>query len=520
MILFAEPDKQEYPVRAGGYFPGFHLPNFSNPTQRHKSGKPGHISIVTSPFLANSKTPLVPHLLKKDSQFTPKNKKVVINIINNGGDTNNVSRIDLSRIIKEDDASNDGMRNIIQRLKTPLNELNSRTKRSSEDEGNKTETEGSQRSADLKDYIYYYPQDYQYDYDEQYNNNVVAENPKPVEPSQLLIGFGGSRSTTRIPFVKKKTSSVHLGVPDSTTERIQTDQFLQNIPLQDFSNLINLSQSINRKPLKEEIKKPVFSNTALNSDGNNLKYPQRPFHDINQQKLPSFPLADTADDYSEYDYNDYFGVEPVTTRKPYAPRYPYPRYPPYPYPVYPQYPAPAAASTSVSCNAGACAAAAAASAGSSSSSSTSSSSGGSGASSASSSSGFFGSSSSTSGRSDLASILAEHSFDEWNSFEALTDEEIEEHVKASSQTEEEKMFPVPGIQQPLLERRRRMSDEDANVMSRLTDFLNDDLDNLEENLENSNNPMIVHMNERVDHIMDHVASAMHHSGTNNYKSLK
>ena len=36
-------------------------------------------------------------------------------------------------------------------------------------------------------------------------NDIKQEvlNPDPVDPSNLLIGFGGVRSTTRIPFIKK-----------------------------------------------------------------------------------------------------------------------------------------------------------------------------------------------------------------------------------------------------------------------------------------------------------------------------
>mgnify|MGYP003340817763 CR=1 FL=1 len=64
----------------------------------------------------------------------------------------------------------------------------------------------------------------------------------------------------------------------------------------------------------------------------------------------------------------------------------------------------------------------------------------------------------------------------------------------------------------LLERKKRSAQQSssANLISRMADFMNDDLDNLEEDLELSQDPMVVHMNQRVDTIMDSVHNAMDH----------
>ena len=75
-----------------GYFPGFGLPDFSSSShnQYRPPGYAGHVSIVSSPFLANSKSPEAPHLLQdKVIQFPTRKKsqkkQVVINIINGPG---------------------------------------------------------------------------------------------------------------------------------------------------------------------------------------------------------------------------------------------------------------------------------------------------------------------------------------------------------------------------------------------------------------------------------------------------
>ena len=78
-----------------------------------------------------------------------------------------------------------------------------------------------------------------------------------------------------------------------------------------------------------------------------------------------------------------------------------------------------------------------------------------------------------------------------------------------------KILPIPGIIQPQLERKKRSAQQDqssVSMVSRMTDFINDDLDNLQDTLETSNNPMIVYMNNRVDTVMDGVHHAMEHPG--------
>ena len=44
----------------------------------------------------------------------------------------------------------------------------------------------------------------------------------------------------------------------------------------------------------------------------------------------------------------------------------------------------------------------------------------------------------------------------------------------------------------------------------MTDFMNDDLDDLQEDLELSRDPMVIHMNQRMDTIMDSIHNAMVH----------
>ena len=145
------------------------------------------------------------------------------------------------------------------------------------------------------------------------------------------------------------------------------------------------------------------------------------------------------------------------------------------------------------------------------------------------SSGLGGASSSTSARNRQAQvdILAELRHDSWNSFQPLTDEEIESYLKDSfvstlNKKSSQPLLPIPGIVQPALERKRRSPQTSnrisssqsgtSNVLSRVTDFLNDDLDSLENDLESSDNEVIMYMNNRVDTIMDTVDQAMEHSG--------
>ena len=138
-----------------------------------------------------------------------------------------------------------------------------------------------------------------------------------------------------------------------------------------------------------------------------------------------------------------------------------------------------------------------------------------------------GASSSTSGRNSQTKvhILAELRHDGWNSFQPLTNEEIESYLKDNfvstlNKKSPEPLLPIPGIIQPALERKRRSPQNTvssppagaSNVLSRVTEYLNDDLDSLENNLESSDNEVIMYMNNRVDTIMDTVHHAMEHSG--------
>lgn len=564
-------------MRAPGYFPGYNLPDFS-PTTKSKNGIPGHISIVSSPFLANSKSPSVPHILesKSSSNNSAKKKQVVINIIN--GSQNNISSFE---DIEQKIVRNNGLQNIMTGIKDPLNNLQ-RGKRSidmkngSQLKHNTTaKVNGTQRSNldyYYDDYLYFSPPDGQLfnDYGVEEPTGVV--NPEPIDPSQLLIGIGGSQSTTRIPFRKKHTNVHHIGIPSSKaqpsvtspdktgqlfekqkivssssspSQNLDTNKKIDEIPFGDFSNLVQLSQTVKQTPapdqrnpaLSDVRQKPSTGVADINQNQESFVRPTtfRPAfvnrlkeqiqrEKIRQEQLNKITVQDFSD-YKQYDYNDYFDFSspsapskparpnnpPQTqNQNPYAPSYPYPQYPPQ-YPFYPYPINPASASTSTSCSSSGCAAAASAGSGSSSSSSTSTSSaGGGGASSAAASSSFGGSSTSTSGRSGLASILAEYDFDEWNSFDPMTEEEIEEHKKNGA--EANVLLPAPGIVQPLVERKKRSPQNRESIMSRLTDFANDDLDDLEEDLESSQNPMVMHVNQRVDYIMDKMDTAMHHSG--------
>ena len=135
-------------------------------------------------------------------------------------------------------------------------------------------------------------------------------------------------------------------------------------------------------------------------------------------------------------------------------------------------------------------------------------------------SGLGGSSSSTSGRNsqNQIDILAEPRLDSWNSFEPLRDDELESYLKDSFvsklKSEPPQRLPIPGIVQPPLERRRRSAQSSgvANMLSRVSSFLSNDLDTLENDLESSDHQAIIYMNNRVDQIMDSVHGAMEHSG--------
>lgn len=136
-----------------------------------------------------------------------------------------------------------------------------------------------------------------------------------------------------------------------------------------------------------------------------------------------------------------------------------------------------------------------------------------------------GASTSTSSRNAQikVDILAERLYDSWNSFEPLTNEEIETYLKDNfvsniNKKSPERLLPIPGIVQPALERKKRSAQRtessapSASVLSRVTEYLNDDLDTLEDDLESSDNQVIMYMNNRVDTIMDTVQGAMEHSG--------
>lgn len=136
-------------------------------------------------------------------------------------------------------------------------------------------------------------------------------------------------------------------------------------------------------------------------------------------------------------------------------------------------------------------------------------------------SGLGGSSSSTSGRNNQnqIDILAEPGLDSWNSFEPLGDDELESYIKDNfvsklSSEPAQPRLPIPGIVQPPLERRRRSAQNSgvANMLSRVSSFLSNDLDTLETDLNSSDHQAIMYMNNRVDQIMHSVHGAMEHSG--------
>ena len=608
-----EPLPNAFPTKSVGYFPGYSVPDFSPSKsfgQLQSAGIPGHVSIVTSPFLANSKAPTIPHLLKTDINIKDKKdnasakKSIVINIIN--GANTNATLFDVFSQSNQDTHSGlEGILSPMNSMRSGINTLNnqlSRSKRSiamTESSSKKTESNATienknetllQRSGFTdEEYISYSPPDnkqnifnlnsFAYYEDDYADNSEYSEyqeevsNPEPVDPSNLLIGFGGVRSTTRIPFFNKPDNFQNMQQFDEKNDlknkngniNEKSNDPLENGVFGDLGNLINLKKNILRpdqktiststkmkqninpiirngkpEPAVQMIVRPVDqtivkqNNFQLPQRGNNFKDPTPDYSDYtqfeydeyfnsagvtvstsgnkqqgNNNVLNRFPnQPNTNNQYRPYPQNQQY---PQYPRNPYAPGYPYPYYPPF---------SPATSSTSVSCTSGGCAAAASAAAGSSSSSSTSTSTRGGGGS-ASSSNGYGGaSSSSTSGRSSLVQIEADEEFEEWNSFEPIPKEEFLKHLKKDFinnidiKSRKDNILPVPGIIQPVLERKRRFAQPpqspSANLISRMTDFMNDDLDNLQEDLELSSDPMVVYMNNRMDIIRESVHNAMDH----------
>ena len=483
-------DSKEVPNQQNVYFPGFGLPDFSPKNQFKSAGAPGHISIVSSPFLANSKNPVAPHLIKADEYDTPKKqgnakKHVVINIIN--GVTSNQS---LNFLNPNRNGEYLGLQGIIAPMndfKSAINSLKplQRKKRSDSKsqilENNDLDkkvpsnarkltgkSKGTGRRGPIEDdYLYYSPPEtantilnlnsfnYQSDYEYYDYLSEYAEPPpppEPVDPSQLLIGFGGIRSTTRIPFIKKPDYNLNMqqfgtdqnnnivydndsgkqeiiqdeeiffgdfsnlialnkqtlntkGMENTNTKnqnpRITSAQYLDSRPVQPSGSLV---QKIFRPNTRGQYLAPNINANRQKNNGNVQQLPQRLRPPVIRRPRP-IPSRIKPDDYTEYDYDDYFNFNEnqIPDRKqkvenkpvpnaPYPnylsqpPYNPYPSYPPqYQYPYYPQYPpyplapAPASSSASTSCSSGGCAAAASAAAGGSSSSSTSSSGGGNGA---------------------------------------------------------------------------------------------------------------------------------------------
>ena len=522
----------------------------------------------------------------KNKKDNTSGKRVVINIIN-GGNANTSLFESLNHSIENNAAKNIGLKGIQSPINT-MNDLLLRSRRSvnvnmtSIQNQTILETDGIQNASVLQrsgipddDFFYSPPgnnqnlfnlNNFDYDYYTDNSDSKIKEqvlNPEPVDPSNLLIGFGGVRSTTRIPFINKVKNVQTMQQYDNEKNEPKADE--ENKFFGDFSNLIQLNKDILDSKRPSQLGQ--VSNNNLNQNppnfdkitGNGKPQPgiQMIFRPAGSQttiRQNNFQLPQNGNtlspspeysDYTKFDYDDYFDSDSVggtastspnkqegTNNFPNRfvnqpannqqyPAYPqnvqYPYAPGYPYPYYPPYPAfsPATSSTSVSCTSGGCAAAASAAAGSSSSSSTSTSTrGGGSGSSASSSSGYGGASSSSSGRSSLVPIEAEEEFEEWNSFEPISKQTFVEHLKKDllHKVENSRILPVPGIIQPLLERKKRSAQQSssANMISRLTDFMNDDLDKLQEDLETSPDPMVVHMNHRVDTIMDSVHNAMDH----------
>ena len=586
-----DPSFDAFPTKSVGYFPGYSLPDFSPSKTSGRfqaSGFPGHVSLVTSPFLANSKVPTVPHLLEsetfaKNKKDTSAKKRVVINIINGG----NANTSFFDTLNPSEENKNIGLKGI----QSPINSNDplSRSRRSlivNETSSKSQGIEGIknksvlQRSGIPEDDFFYSPpgnnqhifnlNNFDYDYYTDNSDSGIKQevlNPDPVDPSNLLIGFGGARSTTRIPFINKiKNVKTTMQQFDEENNLQKTNGFIkgENKLFGDFSHLIQLNKEIldpkrpnqpisvstniqNQNPQNpmriigkpepgvQMIFRPAGSQTSVRQNNfqlalkGNIPSPSPEYQDYAQFDYEEYFDSGTVGDAASSSPNDQEGNNKFPNRFVNQPNYQYPgvpQYPQYPqYPYAPGYPhpyyppplafSPASSSTSVSCTSGGCAAAASAAAGSSSASSTSTSTrgGGAGGSSASSSSGY-GASSSSSGRSSLVPIEAEEEFEVWNSFEPISKETLFEHLKKDfvRQVEDRKVLPVPGIIQPLLERKKRSAQQSssANLISILADFMNDDLDNLQEDLELSQDPMVVHMNQRVDTIMDSVHNAMDH----------
>ena len=111
-------------MKSPGYFPGYSLPDFSpsrHSTKYRPPGFPGHVSIVSSPFLANSKPPLVPHLLEvpdkpsSSKRNSKPKRKVIINIINSDQTQNNNTLENILKLSqdKDYDKVNQGIKGVI-----------------------------------------------------------------------------------------------------------------------------------------------------------------------------------------------------------------------------------------------------------------------------------------------------------------------------------------------------------------------------------------------------------------------
>ena len=561
-------------TKSSSYIPGFGIPSFT--TSPVKSSKPGHVSIITSPFLANSATPNVPHLLQSQSnqasKYSKSKKKIIINIINGPVNLNDTQQITKFIDVNQSMIQKKGIQGILQ----PVNGLQSResirNKRSPNENTTNLSPESARSSFDEYDYDYLLfspPSESEgilnlnsFGFNDNQNTQEISSDddkvnpvltvPDPVVPSQLLIGFGGRRSTTRIPFVNKPNSFDHLGdmgLEDSSKKGANqidkmngyisfshssanndenNQQQVNQISFGNFSNLISLNQKFATRPAGEAAFKPkekyqfnpviqMLSRPNTATGTSNVQNYLRPIN-VGSSIRDNEPTK-----IKEYDYDDYFGTNPssFTSDTTSTPKQPiYEQYPPnsnpyaprYPYPVYPFF-NPATSSASTSCSSAGCAAAAAAASGGSSSSSTSTSSKSGSSSSSSASSGYGGPSSSAAARSSLVEILSNSEIDEWNSFEPISYSDTLVHIANSMpQTKLLKYLPIPGIIQPDIERRRR-SPQAYNMIHRMSDFFNEDLDNLEDNLSTTNDSTIVYMNNRVDSIMDSVHSAMDHEGS-------
>ena len=133
-----EPLPNAFPTKSVGYFPGYSVPDFSPSKsfgQLHSAGIPGHVSIVTSPFLANSKAPTIPHLLKTDINIKDKKdndaakKSIVINIIN-GANTNATLFDVFSQSNQNTHSGLEGILSPMNSMRSGINTLNNQLSRS------------------------------------------------------------------------------------------------------------------------------------------------------------------------------------------------------------------------------------------------------------------------------------------------------------------------------------------------------------------------------------------------------